>query len=160
MIVTLSSCRWQVLNAELRGAVFRVGPRSVCPRHVIQLPALPGHLNAWYHDCTPLNVSHWARPRPLPQCGLDLVETGPWLSQTSRMLVSPKFTADVAISLLLWESGQPRLDSGSSPAGWFPLPDAVAEAFGLPPICPSIVRLRCPLSSLASRWTVVRVDMR
>ena len=32
--------------------------------------------------------------------------------------------------------GQPRLDSGSLPAGWFPLPDAVARAFGLPPVCP------------------------
>ena len=40
---------------------------------------------------------------------------------------------------------QPRLDSESSQtAGWFPLPDAVARAFGLPPICPSIVRLRFP----------------
>ena len=62
--------------------------------------------------------------------------------------------------LMLWENEQLRLDSGSSPAGWFPLPDAVAEAFGLPPICPSIVRLRCPLSSFGSRWTVVRIDMR
>ena len=32
--------------------------------------------------------------------------------------------------------GQPRLDSGSLSPGWFPLPDAVARACGLPPICP------------------------
>ena len=32
--------------------------------------------------------------------------------------------------------GQPRLDRGSLPTGWFPLPDAVARAFGLPSICP------------------------
>ena len=47
--------------------------------------------------------------------------------------------------LSAWESGQPRLDSGSSQtAGWFPLPGAVARAFGLPPICSSIVCLRFP----------------
>ena len=35
-----------------------------------------------------------------------------------------------------------------SSAGWFPLPDAVKEAFGLPPICPSyLVSL-----SLEQRW--------
>ena len=38
--------------------------------------------------------------------------------------------------LMLRGPGQPRLDSGSPSAGWFPLPDAVARAFGLPPICP------------------------
>ena len=39
---------------------------------------------------------------------------------------------------LIWSlgPGQPRLDSGGLPAGWFPLPDAAARAFGLPPICP------------------------
>ena len=44
--------------------------------------------------------------------------------------------------LMLQGPGQPRLDSGGPSAGWFPLPDAVARAFGLPPICPSIIRLR------------------
>ena len=79
--------------------------------------------------------------------------------------VTPAWTGDIesagfdvlAVSLMMsLRPGQLRLDSGDPPAGWFPLPDAVAEAFGLPLICPAIVRLRCPLSSLGSRWTVVR----
>ena len=41
--------------------------------------------------------------------------------------------------LVLRGPGQPRLDSASPSAGWFPLPDAVGR---LPPICPSIIRLR------------------
>ena len=33
------------------------------------------------------------------------------------------------------EPGQLRLDSGSLPAGWFPLPEVVGMLLGLPPIC-------------------------
>ena len=83
--------------------------------------------------------------------------TGPWL----RLDLGPAryrecwfhrcFQPIVAISLDVTGPGQPRLDSGSPPAGWFPMPDAVVGAFGLPPICPPAVRLRCPLTALGSR---------
>ena len=50
--------------------------------------------------------------------------------------------------------GQPWLDSGTHPAGWFPLPDAVVGAFWLPPICPS----RSPSSmSLEQLWGLGRL---
>ena len=65
-----------------------------------------------------------------------LVVTGPSPNSISRVLVSPNFWLTVTISLDVTVTGQQRLDSGSPPAGWFPLPDAVVEAFGLPPICP------------------------
>ena len=59
-----------------------------------------------------------------------LVVTGPWPNSISRVLVSPNFSMIVTISLDVTGTRQQRLDSGS------PLPDAVMEAFGLPPICP------------------------
>ena len=71
--------------------------------------------------------SHWARLRPLPQLDWTSVKTRPWPGSISRVLVH---------LLMSRGSGQPRLDSGSPPAGWSPLPDAVVGAFGLPPICP------------------------
>ena len=61
-----------------------------------------------------------------------------WNTTSVKMMrKSLNFTASVVITLISWKPRQQMLDSGSSPAGWFPLPDAVAEAFGLPPICPS-----------------------
>ena len=42
------------------------------------------------------------------------------------------------------------VDSGSSPAGWFPCQMLLRGLFGAAPICPSIVRHRCPLSSFGS----------
>ena len=47
----------------------------------------------------------------------------------------PEFQAD-AISLMS-KSRATAVALRVPPAGWFPLPDAVAEAFGLPPICTS-----------------------
>ena len=41
-----------------------------------------------------------------------------------------------------------------APAGWFPLPDAVVEAFGLPPICPP----RSPSSNVPFEQLGVSVD--
>ena len=57
------------------------------------------------------------------------VWTGPWLDWTLTQLDSERagFTdvlPIVAPSLDVPGPGQPRLDSGSPPAGWFPLPDA------------------------------------
>ena len=93
-------------------------------------------------------ISHWARLRPLPRRGLDLG------CDWTLARVDIKSAGFTDVSNRLWPSllmsrgpRQLRLDSGSLPAGWFPLPDAVVEAFGLPPICLPTVRLRCPLSS-------------
>ena len=62
-----------------------------------------------------------------------------WNTTSVKMMTkSLNCTANVVITLISWKPRQQMLDSGSSPAGWFPLPDAVAEAFGLPPICPSL----------------------
>ena len=82
-------------------------------------------------------LEFWARLRPLHQRGLGFDERpGPGLMTS----VLPKFPADLAISLDVTGPGQPRLDSGSPPAGWFPLPDAVAAgswaATHLPPCHP------------------------
>ena len=65
---------------------------------------------------------------------------GLWLDWTLVQLDIERagFTNVLPIVAISLGSGQPRLDSGSPPAGWFPLPDA-----DLPPA----VRLRCPLSS-------------
>ena len=54
---------------------------------------------------------HWVRLRPLPQCERNLGYT----------YLGPD------------RPGQPRLDSGSLPAGWFPLPDAVRRLLGCHP---------------------------
>ena len=73
-----------------------------------------------------------------PSVDWTLVETEPWPSSISRVLVS----------YLSWCHGQPWLDSGSHQAGWFPLPDAVAGAFGLPPIYLHAVRFSMSLEQL------------
>ena len=44
----------------------------------------------------------------------------------------------VASTLVRMGPGQPRLDSGSLPAGWFPLPDAVRELLGCHPSVPPL----------------------
>ena len=58
----------------------------------------------------------------------------------STMSSTACFTAGkvpfVVYLMLSLGPGQTRLDSGGLPADWFPLPDAAARAFGLPPICP------------------------
>ena len=65
--------------------------------------------------------SHWARFNRYPQFDGNLRRLDIQSDGSLLMLRGP---------------GQPRLDSGSPSAGWFPLPDAVARALGLPPICP------------------------
>ena len=60
---------------------------------------------------------HWARLRPLPQCERNLGYEVPWFR---------------------WGPGNLRLDSGSLPAGWFPLPDAVRGLLGCHPSVPPL----------------------
>ena len=57
----------------------------------------------------------------------------------TSVLVSQEFMVDYGYLLKSRGPKQQRLDFGSPPAGWFPLPDAVAEAFGLPSICLPVV---------------------
>ena len=47
-----------------------------------------------------------------------------------NVLVSQEFIVDYGYLLKSREPGQPRLDSGSPPAGWFPLLDAVWKLLG------------------------------
>ena len=54
--------------------------------------------------------------------------------------------------------GQQRLNSGSPPAGWFPLPDAVVEAFGLPSICLPVVNFLMSLVLLYGFQLTLKVD--
>ena len=61
--------------------------------------------------------------------------------------------------LLIKEAWQPRLDSRSFSAGWFPLPDDCWDAFGLPPICFPQSAIDIPRAALVSEQTVVRLAM-
>ena len=54
------------------------------------------------------------------------------------VVVSPKFTADFLFLGYCERPGQARLDSGSLPAGWFPLPDAVGGHLGCQPSAPPL----------------------
>ena len=69
---------------------------------------------------------HWARLLPLPQCEQNL----------GYKYLGPD------------RPGQPRLDSGSLPAGWFPLPDVDRGLLGCHPLVPPlsvVVDLRAAL---------------
>ena len=66
----------------------------------------------------------------------------------TSVLVSQDFIIDNVYLLTSRGPGQQRLDSGSPPAGWFPLPDAVAEAFGLPSVCLPVVSFLMSLELL------------
>ena len=81
-----------------------------------------------------------------PQSGVDqsVLFSG---NNSASTLVKNFDVPSLSISLYCERPGQPRLDSGSLPAGWFPLPDAVAKALGLPPTCPSLSRLNRDLDS-------------
>ena len=56
-----------------------------------------------------------------------------------NVLVSQEFLVDYGYLLKSRGSGQQSLNSGSPPAGWFPLPDAVVVTFGLSSICLPVV---------------------
>ena len=79
---------------------------------------------------------HWARLLPLPQCEQNL----------GYKYLGPD------------RPGQPRLDSGSLSAGWFPLPDAVRGLLGCHPSVPPLsvfVDLRAALGYARNMRAVV-----
>ena len=103
-----------------------------------------GKLVNYVHAFTKVHGVHDNLFRAVAQTILDATKLGSLVLWPAKVL----FVVYFKLSL---RPGQPRLDSGSLSAGWLSPARCCQRAFGLPPICPSIVSLRRPQSSIESR---------